>query len=355
MTLMRKLIGAALVLLIPAAMVMAGHSSGGSHGGSSHSGGSHSGGSSHSGGGSRSGGSHISGFHGGGGSHGGSGHGWHGGGRHRGGGWIVFEGPFWGGWGWWGWGCPDCYGPPYVVDGGDDASYQQESQRDDWGTIDSEIWPENARVYLNGRYIGAAEDFDGREDYLYLRPGDYTLGFRLKGYEPASTDINVESGAKIDVNRKLHKIPGSTEVVPANPPLPEGGVRHYWGKKGGKLVAYSGKGDNARNGRDTGDSDDDADQDQAPPGPHSSMDSGPAHHSTPTARIQLSMEPRDAVVYLDDHLIGTVAHISRAEGGMSVAPGAHTITVMRPGFKPQTVRVEVSSGESKKVELSLEK
>jgi hypothetical protein len=359
---MRKLFRAGLVvLLVPAAMVLAEHSGGGSHGGGgSHSSGSHGGGS--RGGVSHGGGSHGAGSHGrashGGGSRPNSGHGSHGHGRHRGRGWIVYGGPFWGGWGWWEWGCPyspDCYGPPYPVDGGDDARYQQENQRDDWGTIDTEIWPEKARVYLDGRYIGAAEDFDGSEDYLYLRPGDYKMEFRLKGYGSASMDLNVESGAKIELNRKLHRIPGSTEIEPVTPPEPEGGLRRYWGKEGGKLVAYAGNGHEARNGRDTSDADDDPDEDQDAPAPEVSIGSGSAHHSTPTARLQLSLELSDAVVYLDDHYIGTAAEISRAEGGMLVAPGAHAITAARPGFKSRTVRVEVSSEESKNVELSLEK
>jgi hypothetical protein len=345
---MRKHFRAALVLLmlVPAAVALAGHSGGGSHGGGSHSGGSH-------GSGSHSGGSHMSGSHGGS-SHGGSGHGPHGGGWHRGGGWVVFGSPFWGGWGWWGWGCPYCYGPPYVVDGDDDADSQQQDQRDDWGTIDTEVWPEMARVYLDGRYIGAAKDFDGSEDYLYLRPDDYTLEFRLRGYESASIDLNVEAGAKIELNRKLRRVPGSPDVAPTNPPQPEGGVRRYWDKQGDRLVAYPGRGNNARNGRETGGADDDPPEDQTPPTPHSSMDSDRARHSAP-ARIQLSLNPSDSVVYLDDHLIGTAAEINRADEGLSVEPGAHTITVTRPGFKPQTVNVEVSSGESKEVKLSLEK
>jgi hypothetical protein len=376
---MRKLMrgGLVLLLLVPAAMVLGQHSGGGSHGG-----GSSSGGGSHGSGGSSSGGSHGGNTHGGGarigGPHSGSPHGGgsriggsrgggdHGGGsrfrsehrgshdrgRHRGRGWVVFGGPFWGPWDWWIWGCPydpGCYGPPYVPDGGGEPGYQEDDQ-DDWGMVDTEIWPDQARVYLEGRYIGAAEDFDGSRGFLYLRPGDYTLEFRLEGFHSASMDLNVEAGAKIELNRKLHRMRGSTEVARAKPPLPEGGLRRYWGKEDGRLVAYAGSEEAVRIRGDSDEADDETDDD-------ADEDSEQAEppRSPSSARLQLSLEPGDGVVYLDDHYMGTAAKISRIEGGIPVPPGAHTITVTRPGFKSKTLRVELSRGESKSVKLSLDK
>ena len=35
--------------------------------------------------------------------------------------------------------------------------------------------PEEALLYLDGRFIGSADDFDGHPDYLYLEPGVYEL------------------------------------------------------------------------------------------------------------------------------------------------------------------------------------
>jgi len=377
---MKKPIRAGLALfLLPAATALAGHSGsgGGSHGGSSHGGSSH-------GGSARGGGSHVAGSHGGHGSVGGRHHEGshgnfdHGSGdhhRHRGRGWIVFGGPFWDGWGWWGWDCPyfsECYGPPpvgpaYVVgdDGGggggggdysDDGGSRDEGRRDEWGTVDTEIWPDDARVYIDERYIGTAADFDGSDDYLYLRPGDYTLEFRLDGYEPASLHLRVESGARIELNRKLHRVSGSPAGPPSNPTAPEGGLRRYWGHEGGKLVALAGDEDRAAGGDDDDDVSADADDDtgESAPAPLSPMRSRPHYRST-TASLRLSLEPADAAVYLDGHLIGVAADIARADGGTLVTPGSHTITVTRPGFRSRTLTVDVFAGESKKIEVELEK
>jgi len=94
------------------------------------------------------------------------------GGGGRGGRVSVFVG---GGWGWgWGWGWPGYYGPAY----GPGYVYGPAAQ---WAVIDTDISPEEARVYLDGRYIGTADDFDGWPDYLYLRRGHYRIEFRMDG------------------------------------------------------------------------------------------------------------------------------------------------------------------------------
>ena len=373
---MRKPIRAGLALfLLPAAAALAGHggSGGGSHGGSSRSSGS-----------SHGSGSHVSGSHGGRGSSSGGHRGErsrgtfdHGSGdhhRHRGRGWIVFGGPFWNGWGWWGWDCPyfsECYGPPpvgpaYVVgeDGGgggggdysDDVGSRDQGRPGEWGTIDTEIWPENALLFLDGRYVGTAGDFGGSDDYLYLRPGDYTLEFRLDGYESASLHLRVESGARIELNRKLHRISATPIDAPSDPPEPEGGLRRYWGKEGGKLVVLAGDEHRAvADDDDADDSVDDEDAGEAVPAPLSSMRSRAHYRSTTTASLRFFLEPADAAVYLDGHLIGVAADIARADGGTLVMPGSHTITVTRPGLRSRTLTVEVFAGESKRIELALEK
>ena len=143
------------------------------HGGVSsrgHSGGGHSGGG-HSGGG-HSGGGHSWGGHsgGGGGSH-------HYGGSYRhhwGGGWGYR--PYWGSSWWWGWPYYDTWGPRvYVYSGGHRVATSG------YAAIKTDVEPDEAEVWLDGKYVGTADDFDGYPDFLYLEPGAYHLEFRLPG------------------------------------------------------------------------------------------------------------------------------------------------------------------------------
>jgi hypothetical protein len=49
------------------------------------------------------------------------------------------------------------------------------------GCLSFRVRPDDTRVYLNGRYLGVVDQFDGWPDKLYLPPGEYRL--RLNGPE----------------------------------------------------------------------------------------------------------------------------------------------------------------------------
>ena len=63
--------------------------------------------------------------------------------------------------------------------------------------------------------------------------------------------------------------------------------------------------------------------------------------------------PEDAVVYVDDEYEGTAAELNDLEGGLSLPPGEHIVTVLRPGFRDSTVTVKTRAGESTDVEVAL--
>ena len=74
-----------------------------------------------------------------------------------------------------------------------------------------------------------------------------------------------------------------------------------------------------------------------------------------SASLVLSIDPPDSVIYLEDHFLAPGPEVDGAGNGVPLAPGKHTITVARPGYRDKTVEIEVAPGESKQVELSLEK
>jgi hypothetical protein len=360
------LIALALILVLPAASALA-QRGGGGHGGS-HGGGSHSGGS-HSGGVSRGSGSGSGAWHGGRGSHGGGFHGGHRGGR------FIYVSPFWD-WGWgWGYGWSPYYYGAFYYGRGYGAGYGNTS---DWAVVDTDVSPEEARVYLDGRYIGTADDFDGYPDYLYLRPGQYKLEFRLEGYESQSVTIDAKPGVKVDLNNKLRKIPGGKQRGSYDTPAPQGGIQRYWGKRRGELTPYDSDGPPSRDRRDRNaiearpdrhdaDADDDDDSPPSPPPAAASSreerprEEGWRRQAQPEsvrpkqARLRFQVQPGDAAVYLDDRFLGIAQELDSVERGIPLAAGKHTVMVSRPGLKDRTVEVEVTAGESKEIEISLNK
>ena len=338
------------------------------------------------------------------------------GGGHRGGGHRGGGQSHWGrgrGWGWggrvgwgvgWGWGYPG-YGYGY---GYGYPPYRYEYGPARWAVVDTDVSPEEARVYLDGKYIGLADDFDGYPDYLYLRRGRYRLEFRLDGFQSKLVEVTARPGQKLEFGEKLVPSPGARRFGSyETPPLPEG-VRRFWGKRGdvaeadpedGPSIdrrAYDDPDDDRRDrgredrrevepnddreelredrgdrGRDVAPPEDAEDDDEVAPDrrDRASEDwrgSSPKrdrNRDSPTprpggrerSRLKLQIEPSDAAVYLDDRFIGTAEEVGSLSSGLAVSPGKHKVTVSRPGYRDQTVDVEVGAGETESVELSLER
>ena len=310
-----------------------------------------------------------------GGRYGGGHHGRHGGGRY----WYPGYGRWgWGGWGLgWGWGgywgyggYPGWYGGYYGGPGYAPYGYVTYAPGA-WGVVDTDVSPDEAQVFLDGRLIGTADDFDGFPDYLYLKPGKYTLEFRLEGFETQSIAVDARPGVKIDVGNKLKKIPGAKQYGSYNPPQPEGGVRRFWGKeKDGSPGSVDVDTDESgySDWRDRDSRPDEAPPIDAPePGPDSP--SRPADQDSPQpprasrpgaatsdrGRIVFRIEPGDAAVYVDDRFAGTAEELSSLSRGLQVPAGTHRVVVSRPGYGSESLQVEVTAGESETVELRLDR
>jgi hypothetical protein len=293
------------------------------------------------------------------------GHGGGGGGRgHFGGRTRVFIGVG-GGWGWGYWGWPGYYGyyGPGYYGGYGRSAYGPESQ---WAVIDTDISPEEAQVYLDGRYIGTADDFDGWPDYLYLKPGRYRIEFRLEGYETLTRQIEARPGMYLDFTDKLHKIAGAKHYGSYERPRQQGEVRRYFGKRRDasvEAIEPSDQSSGASVMAEESDGDHDAPpQDRAPAlrQPRRDRDEygerprgGQGSRAEARTRLRLNVEPSDAAVYVDNRFVGTAEEVNSLERGVSVSAGKHTVTVSRPGFRDKTTDITVEQGRTETLEISL--
>jgi len=283
-------------------------------------------------------------------------------------------------WGWgWGWGfgwgySPYGYGPGYHPYGGY-YSYGRAPSRN-WGVVDTDVSPESARVYLDGQYVGTADDFDGYPDYLYLRTGRYRLEFRLEGYETRTISVDARPGVKLDMGERLAKVPGAARYGSYDSPEPSAEVRRFWAKR--RDVAehvtdedeiYGGDRRYRERPRDRDDSerseryaeepdgdvevDRDRDRDRVEEPRRREEWRGRAGPMRGEANLRLDIAPSDAAVYVDDRFMGTAESLE--SDGIPVSAGRHTVVVSRPGYRDRRVEVDVSRGETERVEISLEK
>jgi hypothetical protein len=71
------------------------------------------------------------------------------------------------------------------------------------GAVDTDLSPEEAAIYVDGKYVGTADDFDGLPGYLLLPPGTYRIEAYLHGYEPLELEIEVRAGQRLRLTQEL--------------------------------------------------------------------------------------------------------------------------------------------------------
>lgn len=260
----------------------------------------------------------------------GRGRGWgHGGGYYGGGyrsGRYYGWGGYYGGWGgWWPWWYPTYGGttvimePRYRYGGGGT------------GALDLDVSPEKAQIFVDGEYVGRADDYDGFPTFLWLDSGTYDVGIYHEGYETIVRQYTIRPGALIDVEDQMR---------PGNAILPE------------ELMTP--KSTEVRDTRIQRNAEQEAAVDRAEA--ESDYDDQDGRSSDQqVGRLLLSLWPPDAAIYLDGNFLGTAEEIGQLSAGLVVEPGEHQLEVVRPGYGTIRRSVSVPAGEKTEVKFELNK
>jgi hypothetical protein len=292
-------------------------------------------------------------------------------------GWPGYYDPFWSDWRY-----VQFYGNGGYYGGG---GWRSSAWASRFGRVKTGVEPDEAEVWLNGKYIGTADDFDGFPDYLYLEPGSYKLEFRLGGYETWASDANVRRGEAVRLDHELTREKGHGRLDSFLPPskgVPDG---RYFDKSGQptrpverrvRVTVRTSEGEEGPVGADekkprtdveaeSRDEDDDepadvdVDVDKSPAREREVVRETPREvakdEPAPRARLRWKVTPDDAAVWVDDKYLGTADELSARPRGTLMAPGKHTVTVVRPGYESRTVTVEAEAGEAVDVVVELEK
>ena len=81
----------------------------------------------------------------------------------------------------------------------------------------------------------------------------------------------------------------------------------------------------------------------------------PSRAPLPRGFLSFSVEPRDAVVYLDGEFLAEGGELARLHGALAVAAGDHRVQVVRPGYRSMTRDVTVEADRTAALELRLER
>ena len=174
-----------------------------------------------------------------------------------------------------------------------------------------QVTPENAEVFLDGYYVGTADDFDGMFQRLRLAPGEHDIELYLSGYRSVRQKILVQPGGTFRVRYSMEALkPGDTPdprpVAPAAPPLSE--RRHV----------------------------------PPPPQPNGRSAFG---------ALAIRVQPRDAVVMIDGERWDAPPDNDRLV--VQLPAGPHRVEVRKDGFGSYTSTVDVRRGDETALNVSL--
>ncbi len=210
-----------------------------------------------------------------------------------------------------------------------------------YGGLDLNVKPKKTtQVYIDGNYVGTAGNFDGWPQHLWLEKGSYEIIFYNPGYKTVVRQVAVQPRVVLDLNEVMEpgeSIPVEELTRAAEKPRDaKPHLRRYTPERVPMARRPSAP-------------------PEAPPAPPSDMPRpGALDARQEPARLQLSVEPSDASVYLDGRFLGLASEINERPGGLLVDPGEHTIEIVRPGFSNRKQNFSVDAGQALQFKLRLE-
>ena len=171
-------------------------------------------------------------------------------------------------------------------------------------------------MFIDNYYAGTVDSFDGFFQRMHLEPGEHEITFYLSGYRTVTQKILLQPGKTF---RILHMM----EALPAGaPPEP-------------RPVAAA----------------------VPPPSTQASTRPGPRSQppatvgSTAFGAIAIRVQPSDADVLINgDRWEGPASDEALV---VQVAPGRYDIEVRKEGYRPYTTQIEVLSGQTAPLNISL--
>jgi hypothetical protein len=185
--------------------------------------------------------------------------------------------------------------------------------------------PPRAEVYVDGYYAGIVDDFDGAFQMLRVPPGEHELVIYLEGYRSTKQNILFRPRAGYKINASLEKLADGEESEPRPKPSPHPNPRRTPAER--------------------------------PDGGDRDADRGERRRGAPAeasgfGTLAVRVQPAGASILIDGE---------RWEGSdttgerllLQLSEGRHRVEVQRDGYQPYATDVEVRSGETATLNVSL--
>lgn len=227
-----------------------------------------------------------------------------------------------------------------------------------YGEVRTEVKPNEAKVYVDGDYVGEVDDFDGWWQRMQLEPGRHRIVFRAPGFSPYAVTLRVLPGQDYKIKQQLQ--PGDDTIPDNDMRLPE---REYNQDYGSRDRRYRDRDyddqyrdrsfkqeRNREYDQDDRNRENDADQDR-----YESDDDEYQAQSDKRA-ITLEIKPTDATIYVDEKYYGTADVNASGQVQILLPQGVHRIEIVRPGYESYSKEIHVNGRyNEERIVISLQK
>lgn len=186
---------------------------------------------------------------------------------------------------------------------------------DNTGSARLQVTPREAKVYIDGYFVGVVDSFDGNLQRLNVEAGEHELQLHLDGYQPFSLKVLFVRGRTLKISHVMQPLgPGEAQ---APLPKPDESLR---------VQPYR----------------DPATTRQGPP---------PRGQLSQFGSLLLRVRPVDAQILVDGEVWTPPA--GEDQFVIELTEGQHRIDVRKEGFLPYSTTVRVRRGDTVRLNISL--
>ena len=190
------------------------------------------------------------------------------------------------------------------------------------------VEPDDARVLLNGKWIGEAYEFSTNNSALRLSSRNNELVIKKEGYVEEAIDLYEYNTRKIIIRLKLLKDKDYTA-----PPKPTKPARKVTPEEAERKPEYKAKTEAPK---------------ELPPEP-----TDLTKESVKAIDVILEIQPEEASIYLNGKFWGIAPPGGKIEN-LRLEPGKYTLAVAKPGYQDYKKEIEVKE-QKLKIFIKLEK
>jgi len=242
---------------------------------------------------------------------------------------------------WFGWGFYPFYWDPYWYGawGGypgywwDQPAYYEGGYGYDEGSLKLSVTPKDAEVFVDQRFAGVVDDFDGFLQRLKVEAGGHTITLYREGYRTVSREIDFRSGETFRLTFSMVALqPGEApEPRPVPPASPERLPRSAW-----------------REPAETG-----AAQPPVPAAPREPKAAPPVDRPAAAnfGALAIRVQPAGAELLIDGEAWQGADGTSRLV--VQLPPGVHRVEIRKAGSETFSTEVRIEPGETTTLNVSL--